>query len=100
MLNVFRRRLSLLDVPQRTDDSRPMFHRFRKGLFVAFVSFCSISLSVHAAATNRLNVLFLISDDLRCELGCYGSKLARTPNIDQLATNGVRFDRAYCQFPL
>lgn len=53
-----------------------------------------------AADTNRLNVLFLISDDLRPELGCYGSQLAKTPNLDALAASGVRFDRAYCQFPL
>jgi arylsulfatase A-like enzyme len=42
----------------------------------------------------------LISDDLRPELGCYGSPLARSPNLDALAASGVRFDRAYCQFPL
>lgn len=52
------------------------------------------------AGTNKLNVLFLISDDLRTELGCYGSTLARTPNLDALAATGVRFDRAYCQYPI
>jgi iduronate 2-sulfatase len=52
------------------------------------------------AAEERMNVLLIVSDDLRTELGCYGSQLAKTPNIDKLATEGVRFDRAYCQFPL
>ena len=47
------------------------------------------------------NVLFLMVDDLRVELGCYGSMFhAQTPNLDALAKSGVRFDRNYCQFPL
>jgi len=49
----------------------------------------------------RPNVLFLMSDDMRVELGCYDSRFhAHTPNLDALAKSGVRFDRNYCQFPL
>ena len=43
------------------------------------------------------NVLFIAIDDLRPELGCYGSPIAVTPNIDALASNGLMFNRAYCQ---
>jgi iduronate 2-sulfatase len=48
-----------------------------------------------------LNVLFFMSDDMRPELACYGSRFhSESPNIDRLAGQGVRFDRNYCQFPL
>ncbi|MEC8557103.1 MAG: sulfatase [Planctomycetota bacterium] len=44
------------------------------------------------------NVLFIISDDLTATaLGCYGNQVCKTPNIDQLASEGTLFSRAYCQ---
>src|SRR3954454_23948772 len=53
-----------------------------------------------AANRPRLNVLFVVVDDLGCRLGCYGDPDVKAPNIDRFAARGVRFERAYCQYPV
>jgi arylsulfatase A-like enzyme len=67
------------------------------------MKFCAalllLALAVSAAEPKK-NVLFLIADDLNCDLACYGAAEMKTPHIDALAARGVRFERAYCQFPL
>ena len=47
----------------------------------------------------RPNILFIAIDDLRPELGTYGAKHIQSPNIDMLASQGIQFNRAYCQAP-
>jgi iduronate 2-sulfatase len=69
-------------------------------LVCALVALGTMAGTAQADAPTRMNVLLIVSDDLTNNaLGCYGGPQT-TPNIDALAQRSVRFDRAYCQFPL
>ena len=65
-----------------------------------------VTLTVLAAAPasaqrpRQPNVLLIMADDLNNDLATYGHPIVSTPNLDRLAARGVRFDRAYTQFPL
>ena len=67
--------------------------------FSVFVFLLAVSF-VSGQEKPKLNVLYIASDDLNCSLSCYGDKTVKSPRIDELASRGVRFDRAYCQYPL
>jgi iduronate 2-sulfatase len=63
---------------------------------LAFLLLTTAALS----ADPRPNFLFIVVDDLACVLGCYGDATAKTPHMDKLAAQGVKFERAYCQYPI
>ena len=55
----------------------------------------------HSAPARQPNIVFVLADDLGwAELGCYGNTFNETPNLDQLAKEGVRFTQAYAAAPV
>ena len=69
-----------------------------KTLFVFLICVsCKPKETPKKSDVKKPNILFLAIDDLRPELGCYGSELAISPNIDALASQGLQFNNAYCQ---
>jgi arylsulfatase A-like enzyme len=71
------------------------FARFL-GLLVCCASFSLAG----AAETKRPNILWLIAEDFGPHLGCYGTKEVWTPNLDKLATDGVRYTKAFTTAPV
>jgi len=71
--------------------------RFIPRLFIwAFALLAVAAPASTAAEVERPNIVFIILDDLGpADLGCYGSKCIKTPNIDHLAGEGIRFAQAY-----
>ena len=66
-------------------------------LLLAAVWGCQSDEKKNELTQQKPNILFIAVDDLRPELGCYGSEIAVTPNLDRLAGQGLLFERAYCQ---
>ncbi len=52
------------------------------------------------SAAPRPNFLFIVADDLRPELGCYGAAEVKSPHIDRLAKRGKLCHNAYAQYPV
>lgn len=58
--------------------------------------FCLLAAGTAGRAADRPNIIFILADDLaQGDLGCYGQKLIKTPNLDRLAAEGTRFTQAY-----
>jgi uncharacterized sulfatase len=80
----------------------------RRNLFISHIIAAAAMVPAVAAApaagtsppTKPLNVLFVVVDDLRPELGCYGVTEAVSPNFDRLASKGMLYQNAYAQYPV
>ena len=70
-----------------------------KGLILSQLHHAKLTLAIFlcpiagAAATNRPNILWIIGEDASPHIGCYGETLIKTPRLDQMANNGIRFSR-------
>ena len=65
-----------------------------------FLAVLLLATSQHGSAADKVNVLLIVADDLRDTIGCYGNTQVHTPNMGRLAQRGVRFERAYVQYPV
>ena len=72
--------------------------KFKLALIPLFI--ITLSGSTTIEPSSKLNVLFIIADDLNCAIGAYGDALVKTPNLDKLAKEGVLFGNAHVQYPL
>lgn len=70
---------------------------FQLFLVLAIAFGCKSTTKEKEVVKKKPNILFIAIDDLRPEIGAYGSEIAVTPNIDALAGDGLLFNRAYCQ---
>lgn len=57
-------------------------------------------LAAVCAGQEKPNVLFIAADDMNNDLGAYGHPLVKTPNFDRLARMGIKFEQAYCNYPV
>ena len=61
---------------------------------IYFLLFAALGQALVSGA-KRPNILLIVSEDNGPELGCYGDPYVKTPVLDRLAANGIRFNRAY-----
>ncbi len=77
-----------------------------KGLILSQLHHAKLTLAIllcpiaGAAATNRPNILWIIGEDASPHIGCYGETLIKTPRLDQMANNGIRFSQAFVTAPV
>lgn len=71
-----------------------------KHTFLTLICVLCVLSGFSAKAAEQLNVLLIMADDLRDFGGAFTRDVAKTPNLDRLAARGVRFERAFAQYPV
>lgn len=70
-------------------------------VLIVLVSSCKRGMDERSSSVERPNIVFIMADDLGYnELGCYGQEIIQTPNIDQLAAEGISFTQHYSGSPV
>jgi len=81
--------------------TRQIKPRVSGALLFAVITVCFGLLAGRSIAEDRPNILFFLADDQRDDtLGCAGNPIVKTPTLDRLAAEGVRFENAFCQVPI
>jgi arylsulfatase A-like enzyme len=84
----------------KTSKSDDMFHRVMKSILALYICLNVLQISV-AADETKPNIVFVLVDDQRnTSLGCAGHPQIKTPVIDELARQGIRFENAFVQTPI
>lgn len=68
--------------------------------FLYIVALCISSVVASAEKPSKPNVLFIMSDDLNTALSGFGHPQCKTPELDRLATRGLKFENMHCQYPV
>lgn len=74
--------------------------KFKLSSFECAISALAIVACMAQSPAARPNILWIVIDDMGCEMSCYGEELIETPNIDRLAREGVRFTNAFLTSPV
>src|SRR4051812_49755061 len=81
--------------------ANPMIRPVQCVCLTALAALALLPAAATADPNPRLNVVLIVADDLGwSDLGCYGSKYHRTPHLDRLAAEGLRFTQAYAAAPV
>ena len=75
--------------------------KYSRLLFVGGGMLASVFAAFSAKKSDKPNIVFILCDDMGYgDLGCYGQKYIETPNIDRMASEGMRFTQAYSGSPV